>query len=253
MIFFILKKIILLCIILYVPKSFSESISLNNINFQPHLETKNTFTNNDDKLGYALGVSLGNYVNQSFEKQKNIGVHLNKNSLLKGVQDAISGNLQLSHEEISSILLQLEEKLNNATKIQLEKNAKENLARGELYMKNFSKTKGAKKTSSGLLYIIEKPGEGDSLTNNTKITVHYKGTLIDGTEFDNSYKRGEPVSLMLKDVILGWQEGLKYIKKGGKIKLIIPPNLGYGKKEISTIPGNSTLIFDIELLDVINI
>ena len=124
MIFVILKKIILLCMILYAPKSFSESISLNNIHFQPQTEIKNSFRNSDDKLGYDLGVSLGNYVNQSFEKQKKIGINLDKNSLLKGVQDAISGNLQLSHQEISSILMQLEEKLKNATKIQLEKNAK---------------------------------------------------------------------------------------------------------------------------------
>ncbi|QCI20154.1 FKBP-type peptidyl-prolyl cis-trans isomerase [Buchnera aphidicola (Brevicoryne brassicae)] len=239
--------------ILYAPKSFSESIFLNNIHLQSHSEIKNSFRNGDDKLGYALGVSLGNYVNQSFEKQKQIGVNLDKKSLLKGVQDAISGNLKLSHEEISSILIQLEEKLKNATKIQLEKNAKDNFIKGELYMKNFSKKKGVNKTSSGLLYLIEKTGEGEALTNNTKITVHYKGTLINGIEFDSSYKRGEPVSLMLKDVILGWQEGLKYIKKGGKIKLVIPPNLGYGEKEISTIPANSTLIFDIELLDVVNI
>lgn len=252
MIFVILKKIILLCMILYAPKSFSESISLNNINFHSQTEIKNSFRNIDDKLGYALGVSLGNYVNQSFEKQKKIGINLDKNSLLKGVQDAISGNLQLSHQEISSMLMQLEEKLKNATKIQMEKNAKENFVKGELYMKNFSKQKGVNKTSSGLLYLIEKTGEGEKLTNNTKITVHYKGTLINGVEFDNSYKRGEPVSLTLKDVILGWQEGLKYIKKGGKIKLVIPPNLGYGEQGISSIPGNSTLIFDIELLDVAN-
>ncbi|ANZ22717.1 peptidylprolyl isomerase [Buchnera aphidicola (Diuraphis noxia)] len=252
MIFFILKKLMLFFIILYVPKSFADSICLNHINVKLHSEIKNTFKNDDDKLGYALGVSLGNYINQSFEKQKKIGVNLDKDSLVKGVQDAISGNLKLPQQEIAGILIKLEEKLKSATKIQLEKNAKENFIQGELYMKNFSHHKGVKKTSSGLLYLIEKLGEGESLKDNTKITVHYKGTLINGVEFDNSYKRGEPVSLMLKDVILGWQEGLKYIKKGGKIKLVIPPHLGYGENAIINIPGNSTLIFDIELLDVIN-
>ncbi len=252
MIFFLLKKIILLCIILYVPKSFSETVTFPNFHTESHSEIKNTFKNNNEKLGYALGVSLGNYINQSFEKQKKIGVHLDKDSLLKGVKDAISGNLKLSHKEISLTLEILEEKLKYATKIQLEKNAKENLIQGKLYMKNFSELKGVKKTSSGLLYLLEKKGEGEKLTNNTKITVHYKGALINGVEFDNSYARGQPISLMLKDVILGWQEGLKYIKKGGKIKLIIPPNLGYGEKEVNGIPGNSTLVFDIELLDVVN-
>ncbi|QCI16181.1 FKBP-type peptidyl-prolyl cis-trans isomerase [Buchnera aphidicola] len=253
MIFFLLKKIVLLLVILYIPQSFS--IPLSNTYLKSHLETKNTFKfeNENEKLSYVLGVSLGNYVNKSFEKQTKIGLNLNKSSLLKGIEDAVSGDLKLSHEEISSILKVLEEKLNNAKKKQLEKNAKENFIQGELYMKNFSKIKGVKKTASGLLYLIEKEGEGEKLTNNSKITVHYKGKLIDGVEFDNSYIRGEPISLKLTDVILGWQEGLKYIKKGGKIKLIIPPHLGYGENEVNGIPGNSTLIFEIELLDVHNI
>ncbi|QCI20654.1 FKBP-type peptidyl-prolyl cis-trans isomerase [Buchnera aphidicola (Brachycaudus cardui)] len=250
MIFFLLKRIILLCIILYIPQSFSGAL-LQNIDIQSSLQNNNIFKNND-KLSYSLGVSLGEYVNQSFKKQKKIGITLDKNSILNGVQDAISGNLKLSRQEISVILHELEEKLANANKIQIEKNAKENLVQGELYMKNFSKLKGVNKTSSGLLYLIEKEGHGEVLTNNTKITVHYKGMLINGIEFDNSYIRGNPISLMLKDVIIGWQEGLKHIKKGGKIKLIIPPHLAYGDRVVNGIPSNSTLIFDIELLDAIN-
>jgi len=253
MIFFLLKRIILFFFIIsYVPESFSASVPLSNIYSESHSEKKNIFRNKNEKLGYALGVSLGDYVNKSFEKQKKIGVELDKYSLLKGIEDAISGNLKLSHQEISSILEELEEKLKNASKIQFEKNAKNNLIQGELYMKNFSKLKNVKKTSSGLLYILKEKGQGETLKNDTKITVHYKGTLINGMEFDNSYTRGKPISLILKDVILGWQEGLKYIKKGGKIKLIIPPHLAYGDKEVNGIPANSTLIFDIELLDVIN-
>ncbi|QIQ42092.1 MAG: FKBP-type peptidyl-prolyl cis-trans isomerase [Buchnera aphidicola (Microlophium carnosum)] len=252
MIFFLLKKIILICLILYVPKSFSISEPVPDIYFQSSSKINNTLHNQNEKLGYALGVSLGNYVNQSFEKQKKLGIKLDKNSLLKGIEDAISGNLKLSHQEIFSILKKFEEKLKNANKVEFKKNAKENFIQGELYMKNFSKMKDVKKTSSGLLYFIEREGEGEILTNDAKITVHYKGTLINGIEFDNSYSRGKPISLMLKDVILGWQEGLKYIKKGGKIKLVIPPNLAYGEKEVNGIPKNSTLIFDIELLDVVN-
>ncbi|CAL4326585.1 FKBP-type peptidyl-prolyl cis-trans isomerase [Buchnera aphidicola] len=251
MIFFLLKRAILLCLILYIPKSFSESLMLHNVSMESSLKKNNIF-NNNEKLSYSLGVSLGEYVNQSFKKQKKIGITLDKNSILNGVQDAISGDLKLSRQEISVILKELEEKLTNANKVEVEKNSKENLIQGQLYMKNFSKIKGVKKTSSGLFYLIEKEGSGALLTNSTKITVHYKGTLINGVEFDNSYIRGNPVSFVLKDVILGWQEGLKYIKKGGRIKLVIPPHLGYGDREINGIPSNSTLIFDIELLDAIN-
>ncbi|QCI17991.1 FKBP-type peptidyl-prolyl cis-trans isomerase [Buchnera aphidicola (Acyrthosiphon lactucae)] len=238
--------------ILYVPKSFSLTKSLSDVHLQSYSKNDHVFQNHNEKIGYALGVSLGHYVNQSFENQKKIGIKLDKKSLLKGIEDAVSGNLKLSHQEISLILEELEEKLKNATKIQIEKKEKENFIQGESYMKNFSKVNGVKKTSSGLLYLLEREGEGEALTNDTKITVHYKGTFVNGIEFDNSYKRDKPVSLILKDVILGWQEGLKYIKKGGKIKLVIPPNLAYGEKEVNGIPGNSTLIFDIELLDVVN-
>ncbi|MBU5562641.1 FKBP-type peptidyl-prolyl cis-trans isomerase, partial [Escherichia sp. S69_ASV_4] len=82
------------------------------------------------------------------------------------------------------------------------------------------------------------------------VVVNYKGTLIDGKEFDNSYTRGEPLSFRLDGVIPGWTEGLKNIKKGGKIKLVIPPELAYGKAGVPGIPPNSTLVFDVELLDV---
>lgn len=107
-----------------------------------------------------------------------------------------------------------------------------------------------KKTASGLLYKVEKAGTGDAPKDSDTVVVNYKGTLADGTEFDNSYKRGEPLSFRLDGVIPGWTEGLKQIKKGGKITLVIPPELAYGTTGVPGIPANSTLIFDVELLDV---
>jgi len=248
---FLLKKIAFLCLFFFIPKVFSED--LPSFHISSHLEKKEFFKNDNEKIGYSLGVSLGNYVNQSFERQKKMGIKLDKYNLLLGVQDAISGNLKLSRTEISTILQKLENSIKEATKNQLEKNEKENLIQGKVYMNKFSKMKDVQKTSSGLLYVIEKLGEGkEIIQQSTEVTVHYKGSLINGVEFDNSYKRGKPIKITLKDVILGWQEGLKYIKKGGKIKLIIPPELGYGNNRINGIPANSILIFDIELLDVTN-
>ncbi|WP_422667417.1 FKBP-type peptidyl-prolyl cis-trans isomerase [Buchnera aphidicola] len=250
MILLLLKRIILFFIILYIPQSLSEFSSLTTP-LEPVSQKQSFFDNHDEKLSYSLGVSLGDYINQSFEKQKKIGIPLNKSQLLLGVQDAILNKLKLSNDEIVSNLKELEVKLKYFAKIELEKDAQKNLREGELYMNKFSHMKGVQKTSTGLLYFIKEKGEGIKITNNTKITVHYKGTLVNGTEFDNSYIRKKPVSFFLKDVILGWQEGLKYIMKGGKIKLVIPPHLAYGEKGINLIPGNSTIIFDIELLDVI--
>ncbi|QNS01707.1 MAG: FKBP-type peptidyl-prolyl cis-trans isomerase [Buchnera aphidicola (Pentalonia nigronervosa)] len=253
MFFLLLKKIIFFYIFLYTSKSFSGTPIQFYNDTKHYLEVKNIFKNHHEKLSYALGTSLGNYINQSFEKQKKIGVRLNKYDLLKGVRDAITGHTKIPEIEVSLLLKELEDKLKNATIIQLKKDAKENLIHGKLYMEKLLEMKGVKKTNSGLLYIIKREGKEKILKNNAQITVHYRGSFINGIEFDNSYQRGQPISLMLKDVILGWQEGLRYIGKGGKIKLVIPPNLGYGEREISGIPGNSTLIFDIELLDVINV
>ncbi|QFQ32335.1 FKBP-type peptidyl-prolyl cis-trans isomerase [Buchnera aphidicola] len=250
MISFLIKRIMLLFLTFYISSAFSETQL--NPKTQSYLENKKVFINENEKIGYALGVSLGNYVNQSFEKQKQLGIQLDKYSLLSGIEDAISNNLKLSNQEISEILEKLETKLKNATKSQIEKNEKENLIQGQLYMKKFSQIKGAHKTQSGLMYIIDNPGRGEEITEDTEITVHYKGFLVNGVEFDNSYSRGKPVVFVLKDVILGWQEGLKYIKKGGRIKLVIPPSLGYGNSRLNGIPGNSTLVFDIELIDVKN-
>ncbi|QIQ41528.1 MAG: FKBP-type peptidyl-prolyl cis-trans isomerase [Buchnera aphidicola (Aphis urticata)] len=250
MISFLLKRIMFLFLIFYIPSVSSETQL--NPKMQSYSENKKIFKNENEKIGYALGVSLGNYVNQSFEKQKKLGIQLDKYSLLSGIEDAISNDLKLSNQEISEILEKLEKKLKNATKIQIENNEKENLIQGQLYMKKFSDIQGAHKTQSGLMYIIEKPGAGEEIKENTEITVHYKGFFINGVEFDNSYHRGKPVVFILKDVILGWQEGLKYIKKGGRIRLVIPPSLGYGNTALNGIPGNSTLVFDIELIDVKN-
>ena len=114
----------------------------------------------------------------------------------------------------------------------------------------YAKEKGVKTSSTGLVYQVVEAGKGEAPKDSDTVVVNYKGTLIDGKEFDNSYTRGEPLSFRLDGVIPGWTEGLKNIKKGGKIKLVIPPELAYGKAGVPGIPPNSTLVFDVELLDV---
>ncbi|HAR9402698.1 TPA: FKBP-type peptidyl-prolyl cis-trans isomerase, partial [Salmonella enterica] len=126
----------------------------------------------------------------------------------------------------------------------------DNEAKGKTFRDAFAKEKGVKTSSTGLLYKVEKEGTGEAPKDSDTVVVNYKGTLIDGKEFDNSYTRGEPLSFRLDGVIPGWTEGLKNIKKGGKIKLVIPPALAYGKTGVPGIPANSTLVFDVELLDI---
>ena len=180
----------------------------------PAAESKSAFKNDDQKSAYALGASLGRYMENSLKEQEKLGIKLDK------------------------------------AQQKMEKDATENEAKGKTFRDSFAKEKGVKTSKTGLLYKVEKEGTGDAPKDSDTVVVNYKGTLIDGKEFDNSYTRGEPLSFRLDGVIPGWTEGLKNIKKGGKIKLVIPPDLAYGKTGVPGIPANSTLVFDVELLDI---
>ena len=130
---------------------------------------------------------------------------------------------------------------------------KEQAKQKELMLKQLSKmTADATTTDSGLKYILIKEGAGKSPQSGENVSVHYSGYLLDGTKFDSSYDRGEPITFPIGQgrVIPGWDEGISLLKVGGKAKLIIPPNLGYGTRAVGPIPANSTLVFDVELIDI---
>lgn len=208
------------------------------------------FKNDDEQAAYALGASLGRYMENSLKEQEKLGIKLDKDQLIAGVQDAFANKSKLNDSDIEKTLQGFEARVKASAQAKMEQDAKENEAKGAKYAEAFAKEKGAKKTESGLLYKVEKEGTGEAPKDSDTVVVNYKGTLTDGTVFDNSYDRGEPLSFRLDGVIPGWTEGLKHIKKGGKIKLVIPPALAYGKTGVPGIPANSTLVFDVELLDV---
>ena len=213
-------------------------------------DSKAAFKNDDQKSAYALGASLGRYMENSLQEQEKLGIKLDKSQLIAGVQDAFADKSKLSDQEIEQTLQTFEARVKTAAQAKMEKDAKENADKGQKFRDAFAKEKGVKKTSTGLLYKVEKAGTGEAPKDTDTVVVNYKGTLIDGKEFDNSYSRGEPLSFRLDGVIPGWTEGLKNIKKGGQIKLVIPPELAYGKTGVPGIPANSTLVFDVELLDI---
>ena len=208
------------------------------------------FKNDDQKSAYALGASLGRYMENSLKEQEKLGIKLDKTELIAGVQDAFADKSKLSDQEIEQTLQAFETRVKTAAQQKMEKDAADNETKGKAFRDSFAKEKGVKTSSTGLLYKVEKEGTGDAPKDSDTVVVNYKGTLIDGKEFDNSYTRGEPLSFRLDGVIPGWTEGLKNIKKGGKIKLVIPPALAYGKTGVPGIPANSTLVFDVELLDI---
>jgi FKBP-type peptidyl-prolyl cis-trans isomerase len=126
-----------------------------------------------------------------------------------------------------------------------------NLEQGKAFLKANASKPGVKTTPSGLQYLVLEEGKGKSPKATDTVLVHYKGNLLDGSEFDSSYKRNEPISFPLNGVIPGWTEGVQLMKEGGKIRLFIPSNLAYGSRGAGgVIPPDATLVFDIELLKV---
>jgi FKBP-type peptidyl-prolyl cis-trans isomerase len=122
-----------------------------------------------------------------------------------------------------------------------------NLEKGEAFLKDNAKKEGVKTTASGLQYKVLKEGKGKSPQATDNVQVHYKGTLLDGTEFDSSYARNQPATFPVNGVIQGWQEVLPLMKPGSKWKVVVPPELGYGSTPRPGIPAESLLIFEIEL------
>ncbi|MFZ4832603.1 FKBP-type peptidyl-prolyl cis-trans isomerase [Rouxiella sp. Mn2063] len=208
------------------------------------------FKSDDEQAAYALGASFGRYMDNSLKEQEKLGIKLDKDQLISGIQDAFANKTKLSDADIEKTLQTFEGRVKEAAQAKVDQDAKVNADKGDKFRAEFAKEKGVKTTKSGLQYQVEKPGTGAEPKDSDTVVVNYKGTLTDGTEFDNSYTRGEPLSFRLDGVIPGWTEGLKHIKKGGKIKLVIPPALAYGKTGVPGIPANSTLVFEVELLDI---
>lgn len=192
---------------------------------------------------YAVGVSMGNIVKNLASEQKDL-ITFNQSLILSGVKDALDGKVKISDEELQKQL----EQLDTALKAKQESVADQ--AASKFRQEYLAQHPKAKELPSGLIYLIEKEGSGEKVTADDTVTVNYEGKLINGTVFDSSYKRGEPVTFQLKQLIPGWVEGIPLIKKGGEVTLVIPPKLGYGAQAAGSIPANSTLIFKIELLDV---
>lgn len=208
--------------------------------------------NNDAKFvddsSYAVGVLMGKNIEGIVQSQKEIFTY-NQDRILAGVQDTLKKNGKLTEDDLKKQLESLDKYLmEQEGKIRAEK-SKATIEAGDKFRTNYEKKAGVKKTSSGLLYKIEKAGEGASPKPTDTVKVHYKGTLTDGTVFDSSYERKEPIEFQLNQLIPAWIEAIPMMKKGGKMEIVVPPKLGYGDRDAGKIPANSTLIFEIELLD----
>ena len=156
----------------------------------------------------------------------------------------------MTQEEMRRTLVEMKRKIMAAQQEMRKKTGEKDLAEGKAFLAENAKKEGVVTLPSGLQYKVLKGGEGVSPGAADNVTVHYRGTLIDGTEFDSSYGRGNPATFRVNAVIPGWTEALQKMKAGAMWQLFIPSNLGYGERSSGRIPPNNVLIFEVELISV---
>ncbi|MDK8755878.1 FKBP-type peptidyl-prolyl cis-trans isomerase [Acinetobacter radioresistens] len=199
-----------------------------------------------DQLGYSYGYVMG-HTNADTLKD------LNLEAFIQGLKEGSEGkSARLTEEEMARALTQYKKQAEAEQLIEFQKMATKNGQAGAVFLAENMKKPGIISTKSGLQYQIIRAGQGKTPKPTSQVKVHYEGRLLDGTVFDSSIARSQPVDFQLNQVIEGWSEGLQTMKEGGKSRFFIPAKLAYG--EIGSgdaIPPNSTLIFDVELLQIL--
>lgn len=204
----------------------------------------------DQKFSYVVGMKMGGSL-------RRLGVKIDVGALMRGLADGLGGRKSaLTDEEATRVLRDLRERTMQPAKRDTEKEedvGKKNLDAGAAFLAANAKKKGVTTTKSGLQYVVIKEGAGPKPTADDAVRVHYSGTLIDGTEFDSSYKRGKPATFPVGGVIAGWTEALQLMNVGAKYRLFVPGKLAYGARGAGqTIGPNAVLIFQVELLGINN-
>lgn len=203
-----------------------------------------------DKTSYSIGASIGNYISGQVYNQVELGSEVNVDLVVQGFVDALKDKQQLTDEEVLTYLNQRAEQLNAARAVVAEKQMAETKMASTAYLAENQKKSGVKVTASGLQYEVLTQGKGHKPNPEDVVTVEYVGTLIDGTEFENTVGRKEPTRFALMSVIPGWEEGLKLMPVGSKYRFVVPASLAYGAEAVGIIPPESALIFEIELKNI---
>ena len=199
-----------------------------------------------EKLGYAIGMNIG----MNMKQQQ---VDADPNQVAAGLVAALKGDkTELNQEEMAKILTDYQQKMQMKQMEQMASDAVENEKLGKDYLAANADKDGVVTLESGLQYKVLTDGQGATPALDSKVEVHYRGTLIDGTEFDSSYSRGTPASFPVNGVIPGWTEALQLMKEGDKWQLVIPSQLAYAERGAPpVIPPNAALVFEVELLKVL--
>ena len=214
------------------------SISLFGVAQAADLETQ------EQKLSYIIGMDIGNSLSQQ-------GAEIDLQALFEAIETVYNGEQPaLTAEEAAAIRESYIAERRAAMEQEQQALALKNAAEGEAFLLDNRVKEGVVVTDSGLQYEVLTQGDGPRPAATDRVTVHYRGTLLDGQEFDSSYSRGEPATFVLDQVIPGWTEGVQLMPVGSKYKFYIPSNLAYGPGGGRSIEPNATLIFEVELLGI---
>jgi FKBP-type peptidyl-prolyl cis-trans isomerase FklB len=198
-----------------------------------------------EKISYIIGMDIGG----NFKKQS---IDVDPDILVRGIKDGLSGAKPLlSEQEAQEVMAAFEKEMRGRQEAAQNAAGEKNKKEGEVFLAENKKKEGVKTLPSGLQYKVIKPGTGKKPAATDTVTTHYKGTLLDGTEFDSSYKRGKPATFPVNGVIPGWTEALQLMEEGAKWQLFIPSNLAYAERGAGRVIGpHATLIFEVELISI---
>lgn len=198
-----------------------------------------------ERAGYAIGLNMG-----SSMKQQNVDIDVD--AMIRGLRDGLAGNDgAMTQEELQATMQEFQQAMVAKQEAADAEAKTENAAAGDAFRADFGAQEGVTTLDSGVQYMVLTEGDGATPQASDQVTVHYQGTLVDGTQFDSSYERGQPATFPVTGVIPGWQEILQLMPVGSKWKVVIPPDQGYGDRgSPPRIGPASTLIFEVELLDI---
>jgi len=234
-----MKKIVLLSVLALAVMMFATSCKKGGL-FGPK-EYK--VENHMDSISYAIGLDIG----KTF---KNQSIAIEPDALVQGMKDFLDDRALFDDQEKERILMAFQQEMSVKAREESMKKSEGSRKEGQDWLDENKKKAGVITLPSGLQYKVIKEGAGPKPKATDMVKVHYRGKLIDGTVFDASYDRGEPIEFKLNEVIPGWTEGVQLMSKGAKYELYIPSTLGYGDQGAGEmIPGGATLIFEVELLD----
>lgn len=206
---------------------------------------KTELKSDKDSVSYSIGLDVG----MTFQRQ---GIEVTPEAFLQGLKDAsdTSGKHLMTQEQIQATMMAFQQKMMEKAQAKMMEQSGPAAAEGEKFLAENKTKPGVITTESGLQYKIVKAGKGKKPKATDRVKVHYRGALLNGTEFENSYKRGEPVIFGVNEMVPGWIEALQLMPVGSKWQIFIPAHLGFGNNASGPIPAGSTLIFEIELLGI---